>query len=138
MKREDTYSVRLSVTWNGRTEDLGVWDKLSIPAVDSSSNPYRPGGLADPIDLGGTRTLGAITGSKLYDERLNELDSWLGDAVGKGSLIAVKQPTDTEGVAYGRSSTYRCRFKSWTPPSVDSQSSAAALASLEATVLSIS
>lgn len=138
MKREDTYSVRASVTWNGRTEDLGVWDKQSGGAVDTASNPYRPGGLADQIDLGGTRTWSPVQITKLYDETLNALEAWLDDAAGKAVLVVTKQPTDAEGVAYGRPKTYRCRLKASTPPNVDSASSSPALHVLDGTVLSVS
>lgn len=129
MKRQDTYIVRVSVA--GR--DLGTWDKMSGGEVDSEETTYRPGGLADQITLGGARTIGNVTVEKLYDEAVSGLFHWLATSAGRADMVVVKQPIDANGAVYGRALIYTGKLKAVTPPDVDSESSDAAIASLEMT-----
>lgn len=130
MKRQDTYSVRVSV--EGR--DLGVWDKLSGGEVDSEETTYRPGGLADQITLGGAVTTGNLTVSKLYDEAVHGLYHWLVGLAGRGTGVVTKQPLDADGHAFGRPIVYSVRLKSVTAPEVDSEGNDAALIEVEFSV----
>ena len=43
-----------------------VMDKMTGGEVSAESLKYRPGGMEDPISLGGTRSSGNITVSKIY------------------------------------------------------------------------
>lgn len=127
MKREDTYSVKVSV--DGR--DLGVWDKMEGGEIDSEETRYRPGGLAEEIPLGGTRTRGNITLSKLYDEGVHDVYHWLDSRAGRGSVVVTRQPLDPDGNAFGRPLVYVGTLKSVAPPAIDSESSDAALVEIE-------
>lgn len=130
MKREDTYSVRVSVDG----VDLGTWDKLSGGETDSEETTYRPGGLADQITLGGATTTGNVTVQKLYDEGVHGVYHWLVSRAGKALMVATKQPLDSEGAAFGRPIVYGGRLKAVTPPDTDSEGNGAALISMEMTV----
>lgn len=129
MKREDTYSVRVSV--DGR--DLGVFDKLSGGEVDSEELTYRPGGLAHQISLGGAQTTGNVTVSRLYDEAAHEAYHWLASRAGKGVAVVTKQPLDADGNAWGRPIVYSGTLKRVSAPDVDSEGNGAALLELEIT-----
>lgn len=130
MKREDTYSVRVAVD----NRDLGTWDKLEGGEIDSEETTYRPGGLADQITLGGARSVGNVTVSRLYDEGVHNLFHWLAARAGKADMVVVKQPLDAEGVVYGRPLVYSGKLKAVTPPDVDSEGNDAALIEIEMTV----
>lgn len=127
MKREDTYSVRVTVA--GR--DLGTWDKMSGGKVAASETKYRPGGLADQVSLGGTRATDNVTVQKLYDANVHDLIQWLFDQVGKGFMVITKQPLDANGARLGKAIVYQGVLNGVTAPDVDSQSSDAALIELE-------
>jgi hypothetical protein len=130
MKREDTYSIRVSVA--GR--DLGTWDRMSGGEVDSEETTYKPGGLAAQITLGGSQSVGNVTVSKLYDEAVHGLFHWLASQAGKADMIVTKQPLNADGSAkLIRPIVYTGKLKAVTPPDVDSSSSDAAIASLEMT-----
>lgn len=127
MKREDTYSVRVTVAGT----DLGVYDKMSGGGVDSNETKYRPGGLADEVTLGGSRAVANVTASKLYDENVHGLIHWLYSQAGKADMVVTKQPLDANGAAFGRPIVYRGSLKAVKAPDVDSTSSAPALVELE-------
>lgn len=130
MKRQDTYSVRVSV--DGR--DLGTWDKMEGGEVDSEETTYRPGGLSPQVTLGGAQTTGNVTVSKLYDEGVHNLFHWLATRAGKGEMVVVKQPLDADGVVFGRPLVYAGKMKAVTAPEVDSEGNDAALIEIEMTV----
>lgn len=133
MKRTDTYRVLVSVDG----VDLGTWDKMSGGEVDTEETTYRPGGLADRIALGGTRTIGNVTISKLTDEALSDGPNglhWLNERAGKANIVVTKQPLDADGNAWGRPLVYTGRLKRCTAPDVDSQGNDPALTELEATI----
>lgn len=129
MLREDTY--RVTVTVGNR--DLGTWDKMSGGEADSEETTYRPGGLAQQITLGGARTLGNVTVTKLYDEPMHQLWHWLSEQVGRADMVVTKQPLDADGNKWDRPIVYSGKLKSATPPDTDSEGSGAALGALEMT-----
>lgn len=129
MKREDTYRVTVNV--EGR--DLGIWDKMEGGEVDSEETTYRPGGLQEQVTLGGAKSVGNVTVSRLYDEAVHELIHWLYRRAGKANMTVTKQPLDAEGNDFGRPLVYTGKLKAVTAPNVDSESSDAALVELEMT-----
>lgn len=131
MKREDTYEVRVKVNIGDTILDLGVWDKMSGGEGDSNESRYRPGGLAAEVSLGGTKTIGNVTASKLYDE---SVDSWFHqvyEARGAATVDLSKQPLGADGNPKGRALGYSGVLKAVTPPDHDSESSDAALVAIE-------
>lgn len=129
MNRQDTYAVKVSV--DGR--DLGTWDKMSGGEVDSEETTYRPGGLQDQITLGGARSVGNVTVSKLYDQGIHSLFHWLVQRTGKANMVVIKQPLDAEGVVFGRPLVYSGKLKRVEAPEVDSGGNDAALIEIEMT-----
>lgn len=127
MIREDTFSVRVSVDG----VDLGTWDKSSGGAVDSSETKYKPGGMAQEVSLGGSRTTENVTVTRLNDPILHAFVPWLLGRAGRGSAVVVRQPLDENGAAFGRPITWRGKLKSVTLPDTDSEGDGAALVALE-------
>lgn len=129
--RQDTFVVRLTI--NG--ESFGIWDKLDGGDLDSEATTYYPGAMKDQQDLGGRPTTQNVTLQRLYDrvddhDRINTLFA----AAGKGKVTITQRPMDTDGNEYGRSITWNGRLKRVKPPTVDSESSSAALYEIEITV----
>jgi hypothetical protein len=117
--RQDTYRVTVSV--DGKSWD--VWDKMSGGEVDSAEYKYKPGGMAPTVSLGGTKTTGNITVSRLYRlVRDHDHLQTLFNNVGRGGVVVKKQPLDIDGHAYGKPIVYTGILKTVTPPAVDSES----------------
>lgn len=126
--RQDTFIVR--VTLDGQS--LGVWDKKSGGELDSDTSSYRAGGMVKPQNLGGTKTTGNITLSRLYDltddhDKINTIFA----AVGKGRVSVAQRPMDQDGNEYGKSIIVNGTLKRVSPPEVDSESSSAAMIEIE-------
>jgi hypothetical protein len=135
--RQDTWRVTLSLQHplTGKWQPWGVWDKLSGGAVDSDDSKYYPGGMVDPVSLGGRRTVDNLTISRLYRlERDQGQINTLIVAAGKSKVLVKKQAMDIEGNVYGKPLVYNGRLKRVTPPEVDSEASGAALVEIEITV----
>lgn len=128
MSRQDMYAVSVSIDG----VNYGVWDKMSGGEVDSEETKYPPGGMADEVPLGGRRTVGNITVSRLYD--LNRDHTQVKNVlavVGKAVVIVTKQPLDEDKNVFGDPIVYQGKLKTCTPPEVDSESSDAALIEIE-------
>lgn len=134
MQRQDTYSVRASIDG----VDLGVFDKMSGGEGDSEETTYRPGGLGDQVTLGGAQSIGNITISKLYTDVVHGQFHFLMARRGKGEMVVIRQPLDSDGNASGRVVAYSGKLKAVTPAEIDSEGNDAALLELEMTVRSIS
>lgn len=134
--RRDTYRVECIVFRRGSTTIpmyRAVMDKMTGGEVSSDSQKYRPGGMEDPISLGGTRNSGNVTVSKIY--RLgNEhvaVDALM-EGVGRCHMRISKLPLDLDGNSEGTPATvYNGRLIRCAPPEVDSESSEAGLLELE-------
>lgn len=130
--RQDTWII--NVTVNG--QPYGIWDKKSGGEIDSDDNKYYPGGMLPPIMLGGRRTTGNVTLSRLYDRiddhgKINTLLA----AAGKGSVTIGQRPLDIDGNAGTfKAITYAGILKRVQVPDVDSESSTAAMVEIEVTV----
>jgi hypothetical protein len=108
---------------------------MSGGEIDSDDAKYYPGGMAPPVSLGGRKSVGNVTVSRLYRlARDHDAVQVLIDAAGKASMVVTKQPLDVDGNVYGRPIVYKGTLKRVTPPEVDSESSSAAMIELEMTV----
>lgn len=131
--RQDTYKVTVDV--NGIP--WGVWDKMTGGEVDSDETKYNPGGMEDPISLGGRRTTGNLTISRLYRlVRDHDNAHKLIDGVGKHSVTVTKTVMDIDGHIHDPSTSivYHGILKRVTLPEVDSESSNAGLIEIEVTI----
>ena len=117
--RQDTFEVNLRVAG----ADFGVWDAREGGELDSEENKYPPGGMQPKISLGGARTTGNLTMSRLYRlQRDHDKIQFLFNNVGRGEAIASQQPLDLNGHSYGRPIVWRGVLKRVTPPPHDSKS----------------
>ena len=127
--RKDQYQVTVKVDGIG---ELGIFDSMTGGENDSDEQKYRPGGMANPISLGGAVTMGNVTVSRLYVlERDHAIMHQLLSLVGVAGITASKQPLDTNKVPYGRPLVYRGKIKQITPPDHDSTSSDPAVFDIE-------
>jgi hypothetical protein len=126
--RQDTWSIHVSVDG----VNLGVFDKWTGGEVDSEEYKYKPGAMAPTVSLGGSKSVGNITVSRLY--RLNrdhDRAQWLLNRAGKADGVISRQPLDVDGNAYGKPIVYRGKLKRVNFPEIDSESSNAGLLELE-------
>lgn len=135
--RADTWSVTVFVEHpvSGNMVNCGVWDRRTGGEVDSEETKYNPGGMAEPISLGGRRTVGNIVVARNY--RLvrdhQDLAQFLTNAVGKSRMTVSAQPLDINGNSFGRPIVWHGTLKRFTPPEHDSEGSDAAMVELEMT-----
>lgn len=135
--RQDTHRITVQIAnpHTGVMSDFGVWDTFSGGDVDSDQTQYYPGGMAPPVALGGRKTSGNVTVSRLYRlERDHDRMQFLIDAASKSSMRVARQPLDLNGNKYGKALIYRGILKHVTPPDLDSQQSGPALLSLEMSI----
>lgn len=128
--RADTWDVRVTIG----DRNLGTWDQQEGGDVDSEEFTYKPGGMADPESLGGSKTVENVTLRRLY--RLNRdhiISDWLIRQAGRADVVITKQPLDTDGNAWGSPLVYRGTLKRVGFPDHDSGSSDAALVEIEVT-----
>ncbi len=126
--RADTYSVGLNID----NVDYGIFDKMSGGEVDSEETKYKPGGMAPELSLGGSRSVGNVTISRIYDlDRDHSVAKTLAEKAGRGDAIVTKQPLDVNGVPYGDALVYKGKLKAVTYPEVDSTSSDPGMLELE-------
>lgn len=86
--RQDTQRVTIQIKdpLSQQLKNLGVWDKKSGGEIDSDQYKYKAGGMVPQISLGGTRTIGDLTISRLYRQERDhdwaqDLINWAGKAV---------------------------------------------------------
>lgn len=128
--RKDTY--RLSIIVNGVR--LGVYDKMTGGGLDSDEFKYYPGGMVDPVSLGGKVNPDNVVVSRLYRlQRDHDYVQTLFNGVGKVEGKVLKQPMDIDGNPYGSPIVYTGTLKRVTPPEVDSEASDPGLIELEFT-----
>lgn len=135
--RQDTYTISVTIDPPGSDPpvNLGVFDKMSGGEVDSDETKYNPGAMAPPVSLGGRRTVGNVTVSRLYrlirdHDRAQSLINW----AGRARMTITKHPMDLDGNIYGSNPiVYSGTLKRVTFPEVDSESSGAGLLELEMT-----
>jgi hypothetical protein len=129
--RADTWRVTLSL--NGI--NFGVFDVKEGGDVDSDETTYKPGGMEDPVGLGGSRTVENVTLRRLYRlGRDHEQSQRLIDFTGKARAVITVQPLDIDGNTWGRPIVYRGVLRRVSFPDHDSNSGDAALLELEITI----
>lgn len=131
MSRVDQYSVTVVIDGS----PTGIWDQMSGGEVDSAEARFRPGGMAPARSLGGSRTVGNITVTRLYDlERDHDLmRALMANRVGKADVIVNRQPLDQDGNPWGEPIVYTGKLKTVTPADVDSDAEDAELWSITVT-----
>lgn len=135
--RQDTHQISVSIAdpVSGAMVPYGIWDKWSGGEVDSDETKYNPGGMAPPVSLGGRRTTGNVTISRLYRlYRDHAKMQKLIDSAGRSKAIIQRQPLDLQGHVFGNPIVYNATLKRVTPPDLDSEQSGAALLELEFTI----
>jgi hypothetical protein len=132
--RADTWLITVGV--NGI--HTGIWDVKEGGDVDSNELTYKPGGMVDPISLGGSRNVNNVTLRRNYRLGRDHSQSqrWL-NWVGKGSVVITQQPLDQDGNAWGKPIVYNGTLKRVKLPDHDSSSSDAAMIEIEVTVSGI-
>jgi hypothetical protein len=132
--RQDTWECNVWVA--GRKLGKEGWDKRSGGELDSEEYKFSPGAMAPSVSLGGRKTIGNITVSRLY--RLvrdhQNLLQFLYNHVGKASMTVSQQPLDIDGNTFGKPIVWHGTLKRVTVPEMDSEGSDAALIELEMTV----
>lgn len=129
--REDTW--KYTVIINGL--DTGVWDAKDGGEIDSNQTQYRPGGMADPIALGGARNVGNVTLRRNYRlGRDHQASQRFIDWAGKADVKIVGQALDHDGHNFGVPFTYNGTLKRYTPPTHDSTSDSPAMVEIEVVV----
>src|SRR5215471_5040468 len=95
--RQDTFIIRVELNH----VPMGIWDKKTGGALDSDDVKYYPGGMADPISLGGKRTTDNVTLQRNYDrvDDHTHIQAWI-DAVGKGLVSIHQTPMDADKNPY--------------------------------------
>jgi hypothetical protein len=135
MSRQDQYSVTLTVRYNiGGASQVRSFtmDGFEGGEVDSEDTKFYPGGLAEQISLGGRRTVGNVTVSKLYDTVTDHPNmGWLMGGVGKADCTVVKALLNVDGASVGNVLTYTGKLKRVEPPAFDSESTDAGMWEVE-------
>lgn len=129
--RTDTYDITVAI--NGVR--FGTFDKMEGGDVDSDEYTYKPGGMGEPISLGGTRNVENVTVRRLYRLGRDHVQSaFLIDLVGKAEVVVTKQPLDVDGNRYGTPIVYSGTLKRVGFPDHDSESTDPGLFELEVTI----
>lgn len=135
--RQDTRAVLVTVFRPGTDIPIikGIWDKKTGGQVDSEETIYHPGGMVDPVSLGGRRNMENVTVSRLCRlQRDWQAIPSLIAGVGKSRVVIADQPLDFDGHATGiKSLVYSGTLKRVTPPDADSESSGPAMLEMEIT-----
>jgi len=135
--REDTFRVNVKVEhpFTHQMEDFGVWDKLDGGAIDSEDTKYYPGGMEDPVSLGGRKTTDNVTLGRLY--RLERDHAHLNALIvgaSKSKVMIIKHSLDIDGNVFGSPLVYNGKLKRVTPPTHDANASGAAQVEIEVTI----
>jgi len=139
--REDTHILTMTIDGGPGVgiRNLGVWDAKEGGEIDSEENKYKPGGMADEISMGGTKSVGNLTFRRYYDwARDDPHIAWLINRVGNGRGTLGVQMLDIHGNPQGGLLTYGGTLKTFTPPDLDSTSNDPAMLSAEFTIDTVS
>jgi hypothetical protein len=94
--------ITVSVTYQGATRDLGIFDTWEGANVTADNTKHRRGGMGPQVAIGGPVTIEDLTVSRDYDlARDNPNSHWLSDGVGRAFVVATKHYKDTNGTNYG-------------------------------------
>lgn len=117
--RQDQWSN--TVTIDGKP--MGVWDTFEGGGSDSEETKYKPGGMQAEVSLGGSRSIGNLTLSRLLDRSTWDYMRGLMNRTGTAKCIVSRQPLDADGNPWGKPMTYRGVLKMVQPGGTDSNSS---------------
>jgi len=133
--RKDRF--RLTANIGGR--DTGVWSQKTGGDLDSEETLFHPGGMAQPVSLGGRYTFATLTLERGYDPVADaDLVRFLAQNRGRAKVQAVQQSLDVDGNAIdGARLTYAGTLKLFQPPEVDAESNDAAKLHCEFTIESV-
>lgn len=135
--RQDTNAITVTIFKPGTDIPImkGIWDKKTGGQVDSEETTYNPGAMAEPVSLGGRRTVENLTLSRLCRVGRDwQMIPALVAAVGRARVTVAIQPLDFDGNANGNALTYKGTLKRVTPPDADSEGTGAALIEIEVTI----
>jgi hypothetical protein len=134
LQRQRRFSVRIG------GEDTGVWDKKGGGSVDSSEKVYYPGGMEDPISLGGKQEHENLTFERLFSlsRDLPKIKGWMALAGTGVAVVATELFLDSKKNVVSEGLVYRGTLKKVAPPDHDSGSDDEAMVAAEATITSIS
>lgn len=134
MSRQDQFLITVSaqLTAGGPMVSLGTFDRRSGGEVSASDTKYRPGGSPNEISLGGPRTVGNVTVSRLYDlARDHDRAKQLAAVVGQGRVTVSQQPLDASQVPTRTPTIWNGVLTRVTFPDADSSGNAASMLELE-------
>lgn len=104
-------------------KSLGVFDTRSGGESTAAVNKYRAGGSRTPVADAGRHDVADVTITRRWDqERDIDVVRQLRSRVGVGMLKVTEQPTDVDGIAFGKPTTWSGRLSSVTGGDVDSNS----------------
>jgi hypothetical protein len=121
-------------------DDTGVWDKKEGGEVDSSEKKYYPGGMEDPVSLGGKQEHQPLKLTRLFSlsRDLPAVKGWMALA-GQGTpVVGTEQFLDPRKNVVGEGFTYVGTLKKVALPPHDSESDDEAMVEIEVTITSIS
>lgn len=123
--------ITVSVTFNGETRNLGVFDTWEGGNVTADNTKHRRGGMGPQVAVGGPVTIEDVTVSRDYDlERDHQHAHWLSTAVGRGRVSATKQYLDDDGNNFGDVIVITGILIGYNQPASDSDSSDVAMVEL--------
>jgi hypothetical protein len=125
--RQDQWSN--TVTIDGQS--MGVWDTLSGGGSDSEETKYKPGGMQPEVSLGGSKSIGNLTLSRLCDRADWGYMSSLMNKTGSAKCVVSRQPLDADGNPWGQPMVYGGILKAVMPGDTDSNSSGAQIWDIE-------
>ncbi|MGO1265599.1 MAG: hypothetical protein ACTMIY_03080 [Microbacterium gubbeenense] len=111
----------VSASLNGKS--LGVFDTRSGGESTAAVSKYRPGGSKNPVVDAGRPDTADVTITRRWDQQRDiDVVRTLRAAIGRGILKVTEQPTDVDGLAFGKPSTWSGRVSSVTGGDADSNS----------------
>lgn len=123
--------ITVTVTFNGETRNLGVFDTWEGGNVTADNTKHRRGGMGPQVAVGGPVTIEDVTVSRDYDLDRDHADAhWLSSAVGRGRITAVKQYLDDDGNKFGKTIVITGILIGYNQPASDSDSSDVAMVEL--------
>lgn len=125
--RQDQFDVTLIVD----NVDYGTWSNRTGGNREAESTVHKPGGMRDPIALGGSPMTDAVVLRKLTDP---DTEAALHALVGKGRAKVTSQPLDESGIAYKRATVWEGVLSACRPAEHDANSQDEAMLEVEVAV----
>lgn len=124
-------NITCEVTYLGETRKLGTFDTWEGGNVTAENTKHRRGNMGPQVAIGGPVTVEDVTISRDYDlARDNPNGKWLSDAVGRATVVAIKDYLDSDGKSFGHPVTIKGILIGYNEPNSDSDSSDVAMLEL--------